>query len=110
MKFRSRVWTMAEALINTGQVASGREAEDRAMAVEWVVAAGVLGVASAVVGLQCLDDAAYRSHCSDQWALRRGRWRALSLCRGGCRPAAGDDSRADGQQSQPDLCLVRPVA
>src|SRR5476649_2267624 len=41
MKFRSRVWTMAEALINTGQVASGREAEDRAMAVEWVVAAGV---------------------------------------------------------------------
>ncbi len=49
MKFRSRVWTMAEALINTGQVASGREAEDRAMAVEWVVAAGVLGVASALL-------------------------------------------------------------
>ena len=32
---------MAEALINSGQVASCRDAEDRAMAVEWVVAAGV---------------------------------------------------------------------
>jgi pimeloyl-ACP methyl ester carboxylesterase len=40
---------MAEALTNSGQVASNREAEDRAMAVEWVVAAGVLVGASAVL-------------------------------------------------------------
>jgi pimeloyl-ACP methyl ester carboxylesterase len=40
---------MAEALINNGQVASSREAEDRAMAVEWVVAAGVLVAASVVL-------------------------------------------------------------
>ncbi len=40
---------MAEAVINSGRVASGREAEDRAMAVEWVVAAGVVVGASAVL-------------------------------------------------------------
>ncbi|NCE87408.1 alpha/beta hydrolase [Pseudomonas sp. Q1] len=40
---------MAEALINTGRVASSREAEDRAMAVEWVVAAAVCVGASAVL-------------------------------------------------------------
>jgi pimeloyl-ACP methyl ester carboxylesterase len=39
---------MAEVLINSGQIASSREAEDRAMAVEWVVAAGVLLAVSAV--------------------------------------------------------------
>ncbi|ARB29260.1 alpha/beta hydrolase [Pseudomonas tolaasii] len=40
---------MAEALINSGRVASGREAEDRAMAVDWVVAAGVVVGASALL-------------------------------------------------------------
>lgn len=48
-KSGSRVWTVAEALTNTGQVASSREAEDRAMAVEWVVAAGVLVGASVLL-------------------------------------------------------------
>ncbi|WAT26030.1 alpha/beta fold hydrolase [Pseudomonas sp. GXZC] len=40
---------MAEALINSGRVASRRDAEDRAMAVEWVIAAAVLIGASAVL-------------------------------------------------------------
>jgi pimeloyl-ACP methyl ester carboxylesterase len=40
---------MAEVLTNTGQIASSREAEDRAMAVEWVVAAGVFMAASAAL-------------------------------------------------------------
>ncbi|MBC8981978.1 alpha/beta hydrolase [Pseudomonas lurida] len=40
---------MAEALINSGRVASCRDAEDRAMAVEWVIAAAVFIGASAVL-------------------------------------------------------------
>lgn len=42
---------MAEALINSGRVASSRDAEDRAMAVEWVIAAAVfIGVSAALWG------------------------------------------------------------
>src|SRR5450830_865312 len=41
---------MAEALINSGRAVGSREAEDRAMAVEWVVAAGVLVAASVLLG------------------------------------------------------------
>src|SRR5450830_1083330 len=40
---------MAEALINSGRAVGSGEAEDRAMAVEWVIAAGVLVVASVLL-------------------------------------------------------------
>jgi len=46
---RQQARTMAEASINTGRVASPREAEDEAMAVEWSVAAAVFAGASAVL-------------------------------------------------------------
>ena len=40
---------MAEVWTNTGRADSSRDAEDRTMAVEWVVAAGVFAGASAVL-------------------------------------------------------------